>query len=127
MIKNIIILLLISSLSIGGYLANKTIEGLKTAMLVMQIKHKKQIVKTKLKERGKRLLTALPVAGLAAAAWFEKKEYDEWKQDNPEGTPEQYTDEMTTIIKEISLSYYEELKQDRPDLNTTQENHIISP
>ncbi|MCW9025189.1 MAG: hypothetical protein OQK73_11015 [Gammaproteobacteria bacterium] len=127
MLKNIIILLLISSLSIGGYVANKTIDGLKTAMVALQLKHKKQIVKTKVKERGKRVLALLPVVGIAAVAWFEKKEYDEWKTDNPDGTPEQYTDEMTEVIKEISLSYYEELKEEMPDIHSPQGNHILSP
>jgi hypothetical protein len=127
MLKNIIILLLIGSLSIGGYVASKTIDGLKTAMVALQVKHKKQIVKTKVKERGKRVLALLPVVGLAAVAWFEKQEYDEWKTDNPDGTPEQYADEMTEVIKEISLSYYEEIKEEIPEVNYPQENHILSP
>ena len=109
MIKNLIIVVLFLSLSIGGYLVNSTINILKSTITALHIKHKKNILKTKIKERGKRVLTAIPIAGLIAIGWFEKLEYEEWKQDNPDGTPEQYANEVADLMYEVAESYYEEI------------------
>ena len=102
MAKNLIILTLLLSLSGGAYFSFDVIDKLKGTIVALTIKHKKQIVKTKGKERGKRLLAAIPVVGLLAIGWFEKEEYDEWKEDNPDGTLEQYTNEMTDASKEVA-------------------------
>ncbi|MFW5451512.1 MAG: hypothetical protein ACKE9I_07940 [Methylophagaceae bacterium] len=110
MIKNIIIIALLLSLSLGGFLANNAIGILKSTITTLQIKHKKAIVKTKVKERGKRVLAAIPIAGLIALAWFEKLEYDEWKMDHPEGSPEQYSNEMADLIHEVADEYYAEIQ-----------------
>ncbi len=110
MIKNIIIVALLLSLSIGGFLANSTIGILKSTITTLQIKHKKAIVKTKIKERGKRVLAAIPIAGLIAVAWFEKLEYEEWKMAHPEGSPEQYSNEMADLIHEVAGEYYADIQ-----------------
>ena len=112
MIKNIIIFLLFSTIAIGGYLTNTVLGKLNTAeaalttmqasMSALRLKHRKDILKTKIKERGKRVVVAIPVAGLVALGWFEKEEYDEWKVENPEGTFSQYVDEVTASVKEVA-------------------------
>ena len=112
MIKNLIIVVLFLSLSIGGYLINGTINTLKATITALHIKHKKNILKTKIKERGKRVLTAIPIAGLIAIGWFEKLEYEEWKQDNPDGTPEQYANEVASLVYEVAESYYEDIMEE---------------
>jgi len=112
MIKNLIIVVLFLSLSIGGYLINGTINTLKATITALHIKHKKNIVKTKIKERGKRVLTAIPIAGLIAIGWFEKLEYEEWKQDNPDGTPEQYANEVASLVYEVAENYYEDIMEE---------------
>ncbi|UTA47653.1 hypothetical protein L1F30_16045 [Simiduia sp. 21SJ11W-1] len=105
MIKNIIIFVLFSVLSAGGYFVNKTIDGLKAAIVTMQLKHRKDIVKVKLKERAKRLVTIAPFVGAVAAGWFEKREYEEWKQENPEGTIDDYLAELQEAASELMGSY----------------------
>jgi len=110
-IKNMIIMLLVSALLTGGYLANRRIEGLQTALALQQIQHKKALMKTRIKERAKRSLAALPVIGLLAAGWFEKQEYDEWKRENPDGSPARYAREMTQLVKEMSEEYYQAIKE----------------
>lgn len=102
MIKNIIIFTLLLSLSGGAYYSIDVIDKLKGTITALTIKHKKQLVKTKVKERGKRLLAAIPVVGLVAIGWFEKKEYDEWKEGNPGGTIERYTSEITDASKDVA-------------------------
>lgn len=122
MIKNITIFLLCGTLLFGGYLLNNTINTLESAITLLHIKHKKDILKTKIKERGKRVLTAIPVAGLVAFGWFEKLEYEEWKHDNPDGTPEQYTDEIGDLVYEIAASYYEDIHSDLPYVDSVNED-----
>lgn len=118
MIKNTIIIALCASLLTGGYFVNSTINKFESAIALLHIKHKKDILKTKIKERGKRVLTALPVAGLVAFGWFEKLEYDEWKQDNPNGTAEQYSSEVADLVYEMAASYYEDIKNDVPHIDS---------
>ncbi|PHS71608.1 MAG: hypothetical protein COB23_01170 [Methylophaga sp.] len=115
MLKNLIILILLCGLSMGGYLANNTINLLKSTITTLQIKHQKKLLKTKIKERGKRVVTAIPIVGLIAVGWFEKLEYEEWKQDNPDGTPQQYADEVATLVYEVAESYYEDITEQNAD------------
>jgi len=122
MIKNIIIVVLLLSLSVGGYLVNSTINTLKATITALHIKHKKNILKTKIKERGKRVLAAIPIAGLIAIGWFEKQEYEEWKQDNPDGTPEQYANEVADLVYEGAESYYEDITQENSDSDSMENN-----
>jgi hypothetical protein len=103
MIKNIIIAMLLLCLAGGGYIANRTIDRLEQAIALLHVKHKKDILKTKARERGKRVLTAIPVAGLVALAWFEKREYDEWQQEHPDGTPRRYLREVSDATREAAL------------------------
>lgn len=103
MIRNIIIAVLLLCLAGGGYMANRTIDRLEHAIALLHVKHKKDILKTKARERGKRVLTAIPVAGLVALAWFEKREYDEWRQDHPDGTPHIYLREVSGATREAAL------------------------
>jgi membrane-associated protease RseP (regulator of RpoE activity) len=117
MVKNIIIVVLLLSISIGGVFASSTINLLKSTITTLQIKHKKAIVKTKIKERGKRVLAAIPIVGLIAVAWFEKLEYEEWHQDNPDGTPEQYSKEMADLVYEMADEYYEEINKTSSNSN----------
>ena len=126
MIKNSLIFFLLVTLGAGGLMVNRVFEQMNQAMLLMQIKHKKDIARTKIKERSKRLLAVLPVAGAVAAVWFEKREYDEWKRENPEGTPEQYTDEVKSLATEISVQLYRELKTEYPWLSTTDPDKATS-
>lgn len=94
--------MLLLSLSGGAYFSFDIIDKLKGTITALTLQHKKQLVKTKVKERGKRLLAAIPVVGLVTIGWFEKEEYDEWKEENPDGTLEQYTNEMTDASKEVA-------------------------
>jgi hypothetical protein len=46
--------------------------------------------------------------GVAAFGLFEKLEYDEWKKENPTGTFEDYTDEITFEMNEVLRTEYQE-------------------
>ena len=69
------------------------------------IKHKKEmskaIAKVKAKARMKRIVMAVPVGGAVAGWWFEKQAYNEWLEENPEGSRSKYVCEQAEITAEI--------------------------
>lgn len=104
MLKNIIIALLLFAVSFQGFTLfnfNDKIVLLKKKNQTLKKRHKKALFKSKVKERGKRVATAIPFLGLAAAAVFEKYEYDEWKKENPDADLEDYKNEILVTAKEI--------------------------
>ena len=89
-------------------------EKLKHKKEVARLKrnHQKKLAKVKARERAKakiqRTLSALPIMGVAAFGLFEKLEYDAWKKENPTGTFEAYTDEITFEMHEVLRTEYQE-------------------
>ena len=85
----------------------------------LKLKHQKRLAKVKARERAKakiqRTVSAMPIMGVAAFGLFEKLEYDHWKKENPTGTFEAYTDEITLemneVLKEEYQEYYEEYQK----------------
>jgi hypothetical protein len=55
--------LLLVILSIGRFVVDRAIDSLKTTIAALHIKHKKNTVRTKVKELAKRLVAAIPVVG----------------------------------------------------------------
>lgn len=74
--------------------------------------HQKKLAKVKARERAKakiqRVVSAVPIMGVAAVGLFEKLEYDNWKKENPTGTFEVYTDEITFEMNEVLRTEYQE-------------------
>lgn len=79
------------------------------------IAHRKAIaaavLRTKAKARLRRALVVVPVAGIAAAIAFEREDYLEWKQDNPDGDLEAYGCEVSTVSAEV----VDDVLQDLPE------------
>jgi len=88
------------SLQLTASVARLTTEATATAL-----KHRKEIsravAKTKAKARLKRTLVMVPIAGIAAAAYFEEQDYQEWKQQNPNGNRKDYACEITVLSAEV--------------------------
>ena len=72
---------------------------------------KKALAKQKAKGRLKRIVVAAPIAGIAAAAAFEVHAYNEWKNENPCGTVEQYGTEVTVDTSEVIDEVLQELPE----------------
>ncbi|WP_394689873.1 hypothetical protein [Hoeflea sp.] len=79
------------------------------------IAHRKAIaaavLRTKAKARLRRALVVVPVAGIAAAIAFEREDYLEWKQDNPDGDLETYGCELSAVSAEV----VDDVLQDLPE------------
>ena len=58
--------------------------------------------KEKAKARLKRVVTAIPIAGLGAAAYFEYGDYQDWLEDNPDGTFSEYSQHVMDISQEVA-------------------------
>lgn len=78
----------------------------------LKVQHKKEIRKLKAKGRAKakiqRAVSLVPVVGIAAFGIFEQQEYDHWKYDNPNGSFDDYTTEMSHEIGELLKTEYKE-------------------
>ena len=100
----------------GNFIAWSTISTMKLASVASQLVHKKKIAKTKARARVSRKLVAIPVAGIGIAAWLEKKDYDEWKMDNPQSSKLDYLaqtrDEFHLLADEIKRDLDETISSD---------------
>jgi len=89
-------------------------QAVASALASQQLKHKREIAKVKAKARAKakvqRAISAVPFVGVVAFGTFEALEYKEWKQDNPNGTLAQYTQETTNEIEALFDEEYREYK-----------------
>ncbi|WP_415408165.1 hypothetical protein ACLHDG_06335 [Sulfurovum sp. CS9] len=87
----------------------------KRSIAQLKLKHKKDIAKIKMKQRSKakiqRTVAAIPIAGVAFLAVFEKLEFDDWKSDHPNGTFIEYSDEITQTVNELFMEEYQEYRK----------------
>ena len=99
----------LASISIGmaifTFQATATVARLSAEAANTAIRHRKEIAKAvtkvKAKARLKRIITMVPLAGLAAGAYFEEQEYEEWLEDNPDGSRQEYLCEVTVLSSEV--------------------------
>ena len=95
--------------------ATATAASLSSEAATTAIRHKKAIstalAKAKAKARLKRTLTMIPVVGAVIGAYFEKQEYEEWVEEHPEGSKQEYLCEVATLTSEVLDEVLFELPQ----------------
>ena len=64
--------------------------------------HKRQLLRQKAKARLRRIAVAVPVAGFAAAAYFEEKDRRAWLASNPGQSNGDYACEMAALTTEVT-------------------------
>jgi len=69
------------------------------------------VLRTKAKARLRRALVVVPVAGIGAAIAFERQDFLEWKQDNPDGDLKAYGCEVSVVSAEV----VDDVLQDLPE------------
>lgn len=94
-----------------------------TTRAKMIVKRKKAlaraVLKTKAKARMRRVMVAVPLAGIAVAAAFERQDYLAWKEDNPTGDWEAYSCQVAQMSGEVVEEVLSELPEAvRPARNT---------
>lgn len=92
-------------LSIVAFQATTTVARLSAEAAVTAIKHRKEVAqavaRVKAKARLKRVISMVPLAGLAAGVYFEEQEYEEWLEDNPDGSRQKYLCEVSALSFEV--------------------------
>mgnify|MGYP001187904735 FL=1 len=114
------------SVSVMAFKATSTVARLGAEATATAIRHKKSIknavMKVKAKARLKRMMTMIPVAGLALGAYFEEQEYREWLDENPDGSRSDYVCKMS----EITLEVLDEILLDFPKSIAPSESSLNS-
>ncbi len=89
---------------------------LTTTATATALRHSKEITKAiaraKAKGRIRRVVVAVPIAGVAAAAAFETQDYLQWKEQNPDRTFGDYSCEIASMSAEV----IDEVLHELPDL-----------
>jgi hypothetical protein len=122
----------LTSLSIGTTVfalqAMATTTRLSIEAATTAARHRKEmarvVAKVKAKARLKRMIAMIPFVGIAAGAYFEEQEYEEWLTSNPDGSRQEYLCEVaymsSEVIDEILLELPETI---RP--STTAVSHML--
>lgn len=91
--------------SIWAFQTSVTVARLGAEITTTAVRHRKDIasavMRVKAKARLKRMLTMLPFAGAAAGAYFEKQEYNEWLEDNPDSSRSDYLCALAGVTAEV--------------------------
>ncbi|MEN0088226.1 MAG: hypothetical protein AAF737_07310 [Pseudomonadota bacterium] len=69
------------------------------------------LARAKAKARLRRVMAAIPILGLGVAAELERRDYLEWKTENPDGDFTQYSCEIAALSAEV----IDEVLQDLPE------------
>ena len=79
----------------------------------------KAVMTTKAKARIRRSIVAVPIVGLGAIVYFEERDYQEWLEQNPTGTRQEYACEVVDLTIEVLDDVLQELPERvRPEPET---------
>ena len=91
------------------------VAGLTASAATAAVTHRKELAATvsrvKAKARLRRLVAAIPLAGIAAAAEFERRDFLSWQEENPDGTFGQYGCEASVLSAEVMDEVLQELPE----------------
>ena len=103
-----------------------TVATMSATAAATAIKHRKQltraIAKTKAKARLRRTVVAVPFVGVGAMAYFEEQDYREWKEQNADGTRQQYACEVAALTAEV----IDEVLQELPEMMRPSPSTVIA-
>jgi len=104
------------TLGLWAFQLTATVATMTASAASTAIRHRKDmaraIAKTKAKARLRRVLVAVPVVGIAATAAFEVQDYNEWQEENPDKTANDYICEVRAMTAEVM----DEVLQELPEL-----------
>lgn len=89
------------AVTVSAALASKAVQHRK-ALATMTKRHKRQLTRQKATGRLRRIAVAVPLAGIAATAYFEEKDRRAWLALNPGQTNNDYACEMAELTTEIA-------------------------
>ena len=69
------------------------------------------VARAKAKARLRRVIAAVPVAGIAAVGYFERRDFVAWQEGNPDGTLNEYSCKVATVSAEVIDEVLQELPE----------------
>ena len=117
----------IATISMGLWVASLTTQvatltaSAASSVLAQRKATAKAIAKVKAKAKLRRLIAAVPFAGMASLAYFEEQDYQEWLVENPTGTRADYACEVATVTAEVIDEFLRELPE-----NLQPEPHVLN-
>lgn len=107
----------VSTIALGGWVFSLSaqVATLTASLSASALSHRKDLIKavsrTKAKARLRRLVAATPFVGIAALAYFEEQDYQEWLEENPQGTRTLYACEVAAMTAEVIDEVLQELPE----------------
>lgn len=80
------------------------------------------VARAKAKARLRRIVASIPIAGIAAAGYFERQDFLEWQADHPSGSFEDYSCEVATLSADV----IDEVLQELPEAVRPSKDIVIS-
>lgn len=77
------------------------VAALTKTVAAQAVQNRKRIARLKAKARMRRVVMAVPVAGIAAGGYFEEKDRRAWLASNPGSTSMDYACEMASLSTEV--------------------------
>lgn len=122
------VMLLSISLTLGlwAFQLTATVATMTANAASMAIRHRKEmaraLAKAKAKARLRKVLVAVPLIGIPTAAAFEVRDYQEWQEENPDKTFDDYVCEVRVLTAEVMDEVLQELPElIRPSPDTVME------
>jgi heme/copper-type cytochrome/quinol oxidase subunit 2 len=119
------VMLLSISLTLGlwAFQLTATVAVMTANAASMAIRHRKEmaraVAKAKAKARLRRVLVAIPFVGVTAVIAFEAQDYQEWQEENPGKTSNDYACEVSSLSAEVMDEVLQELPESlRPPPST---------
>ena len=109
--------LLISTVALGlqAFTLSAQVATVTASASAAALRHRKELAraatKAKAKARLRRALVAIPIVGTGAAVAFEAQDFQEWQEENPEGSFSDYSCEVASLSAEV----VDEVLQDLPE------------
>ena len=104
-----------AGLAVKTFRLSAQVAGLTASAATAAVTHRKELAATvsrvKAKARLRRLVAAIPLAGIAAAAEFERRDFLSWQEENPDGTFGQYGCEASVLSAEVMDEVLQELPE----------------
>lgn len=92
-----------------------TVARVSAEVAATAVRHRGEIARTiahvKAKARLRRIMAAVPLVGIGAVAYFEEQDFQEWLEENPEGTRTEYACEVAEVTAEVLDEFMQELPE----------------
>lgn len=115
------------AISTAGLAVKATLLSAQVATLTAKaassaVRNRRAATRIRAKARLRRLVTAIPLAGIGAAIYFERQDFQGWQEENPDRNLGDYSCEVAGISAEV----VDEVLQELPELIRPGRDFVLS-